>query len=111
MCLHYLAHNQPVQDRLRKVILDHLAQVNAESGDTGRTRLTYDELQSPNLALLMNCLKETLRLAPAVTVSQRLVSEDCVAPLTRPIPTRDGKGTKTNIVLKKGVYPHSRSAE
>ena len=102
MCIHYLALNQAVQDRLRKDINEHLAQVNAESGDTKRTRLTYDELQSPKLSLLMNCIKETLRLAPAVTLSQRAVTEDCIAPLTTPIPTRDGKGTKSQILLRKG---------
>lgn len=104
MCIHYLAHNQPVQDRLRKEINEHIAASNAETGDTDRSRLTFEELQSPNLALLMNCLKETLRLAPAVTVSQRSVTEDCIAPLSRPIPTRDGKGIKSQIVLKKGNY-------
>lgn len=104
MCLHYLAQNQAVQDRLRKEMTEHLASCNAETGETDRTRLTYEELQSPKLTLLSNCLKETLRLAPAVTVSQRLVTEDCVAPLTRPIPTRDGKGTKSQIVLKKGEF-------
>lgn len=104
MCLHYLAHNQSVQDRLRKDLTEHIAACNAETGDADRTRLTYDELQSPKLALLTNCIKETLRLAPAVTVSQRLVTEDCVAPLSRPIPTRDGKGSKSQIVLKKGEY-------
>ncbi|UZJ52455.1 hypothetical protein CBS101457_001775 [Exobasidium rhododendri] len=104
MCLHYLAHNQPVQDRLRNVVKEYLAEINAENGDSDqRSRLSYDELQSPKLNILMNCLKETLRLAPAVTVSQRLVTEDCVGPLTSPIPTRDGKGTKTQILLKKGT--------
>lgn len=103
MCIHYLAHNQSVQDRLRKEIKEHIAASNTESGDTYRIRLTFEELQSPKLALLTNCLKETLRLAPAVTVSQRSVMEDCIAPLSRPIPTRDGKGSKSQIILKKGM--------
>jgi cytochrome P450 len=98
--LHYLANNQAVLRRVEEQI-KQLLQLRRSEGREAEG-LSAEELQGEELELLTNCIKETLRLAPAVTASDRMAKQDCTIPLSRPIPTRDGKDTMSEITVKKG---------
>lgn len=101
LTLNYLAHDQRILGKVQTQLLSFLAKRREENGDV-ETHLTADELQGEELILLTNCIKETLRLSPAVSKSDRQAAEDCVIPLGRPIPCRDGKGVLHQLHVPKG---------
>lgn len=102
--LHYLANNQPVLRRVQEQIRQVMQLRRSEGRET--EAISAEELQGEELDLLTNCIKESLRLAPAVTASDRMAKEDCVIPLSRPIPTRDGRDTISEIAVRKGKFFH-----
>lgn len=101
LTLNYLAHDQRILGKVQTQLLSMLARKKEQNGGVD-INLTADELQSEELTLLTNCIKETLRLSPAVVKSDREAAEDCVIPLGRPIPSRDGKEMLHQIHVPKG---------
>lgn len=103
LTLNYLAHDQRILGKVQTQLISFLERRKVQNGGVD-TNLTADELQSEELTLLTNCIKETLRLSPAVVKSDRQAAEDCVIPLGRPIPSRDGKEMLNQIFVPKGEY-------
>lgn len=101
LTLNYLAHDQRTLGKVQTQLLSFLEKRRVQNGGVD-TKLTADELQSDELTLLTNCIKETLRLSPAVVKSDRQTAEDCVIPLGRPIPSRDGKEMLHQVHVPKG---------
>ncbi len=89
--LQRLAQHKDMQDRLRAELRDFFA---------GRDELSYDELNQ--LPYLDACLREILRVVPAVFATVRQASKDTVLPLSKPYPRSDGKGTFNSLTIKKG---------
>lgn len=107
MTLWFLANNQRIHKRLQTELLGYLAKRKADRGGVEEP-LRAEELQGEEMTLLSNCIKETLRLAPAVTMTDREATEDCVIPLGRPIPRSDGKGSLTQLNIRKGAMANAR---
>ncbi|KAK7008386.1 cytochrome P450 [Favolaschia claudopus] len=83
-----LAQNIDFQDQLR-------AEIHSSLG-TGGGAAVYE-----NMPLLNAFIKETLRMYPAVSVSDRVAVQDHILPLSRPIMTSHGKQI-TEIPIMKG---------
>lgn len=79
-CLHMLAKNPDVQDKLRKELID-------ASPDRGN--IPYDELS--DLPFLDAVCRETLRLFPPVSTVYRKTAANAVLPLSTPIVGVDGR--------------------
>lgn len=106
MCLHFLSQRPALQDKVRAEITTQLVRANeglSPNDPAFRSQLTAEELQGPGFALLTNCIKETLRVVPAVSMTNREATEDCILPLGKPIPRRDGKGTISQLAIPKGA--------
>ncbi|KAG8897481.1 hypothetical protein FRB99_008122 [Tulasnella sp. 403] len=88
-----LARNKDVQDKLRQEILDFQG-----SGPGGQP--TYDEFQS-KLPYLDAVAKESLRVYPPASHTERVAQRDDVLPLRFPITTPEGEEL-TSIRIKKG---------
>ncbi|KAG9035945.1 hypothetical protein FRB95_010153 [Tulasnella sp. JGI-2019a] len=92
--LYNLAHNIPMQDRLRRELRDFVS-----SGETGEP--TYDELIN-KLPILDAVVKETMRLHGSISHTERVALEDDVLPLRFPVKhPRTGEETRS-IPIKKG---------
>ncbi|KAG9014259.1 hypothetical protein FRB94_013569 [Tulasnella sp. JGI-2019a] len=96
--LYNLAHNIPMQDRLRHELRDFVS-----SGETGEP--TYDELIS-KLPVLDAVVKETLRLYGSISHTERVALEDDVLPLRFPIKNQKTGEETTYIPIKKGQVIH-----
>ncbi|KAK6988682.1 cytochrome P450 [Favolaschia claudopus] len=95
-----LARDVDLQERLRAEIHFYYA-----------SRLgTRDANTFDNMPLLNAFIKETLRLYPAVALSDRVATEDVVLPLSEPIITSRGKQL-TQIPIPKGQIVYIGTAE
>ncbi|KAJ7220839.1 cytochrome P450 [Mycena pura] len=88
--LYELARMPDFQNALREEI--YVA--STKTGD----RLDYD-----NMPLLNALINECLRMYPALPMAERVATEDCVLPLSRPITTTRGAQI-SDIPIKKGQY-------
>lgn len=92
--LHLLAEQPAIQAKLREEIHDHFG---------GRDMLTdpgYDELMS--MPFLDAVCKESFRCRSAVPSTIRVATTSADVPLSKPYPTRDGRGTITSVHIPKG---------
>lgn len=91
--LHYISlpDNIHIQDKLR---------VEIEDIFSGRDEIDYDSLMA--MPYLDMVIKEILRFQSPVTSTVRTSTKDDMVPLSRPYPTRDGKGTFESILVRKG---------
>jgi cytochrome P450 len=79
-----------VQDKLRAEIDDVFA---------GREELDFDSLMA--MPYLDMVIKEILRFNSPVTATVRTANKDDMVPLSKPYPSRDGKGTVTSVLVRK----------
>ncbi|CEL53526.1 Putative cytochrome P450 CYP13A5 OS=Caenorhabditis elegans GN=cyp-13A5 PE=3 SV=1 [Rhizoctonia solani AG-1 IB] len=87
--LQLLAMNPSIQDRLRTELLE------------APTQLTYDDLH--NLPYLDAICRETLRLYPPVSISEREAMADHTVPLRYPIKGKNGEEIR-EIRVRKGTH-------
>ncbi|KAK7045284.1 cytochrome P450 [Favolaschia claudopus] len=92
-----LARNVEFQSQLRE-------EIHASLG-AGGGAAAYD-----NMPLLNAFLKETLRMYPAVSLSDRTAVQDHILPLSQPMMTTDGKQI-TEIPITKGQVVYLASGE
>ncbi|KAH6909246.1 cytochrome P450 [Coprinopsis sp. MPI-PUGE-AT-0042] len=85
-----LSLHQDVQDRLR----EEIKEAKALHGD-----LDYEQLV--RLPYLDAVCRETLRLYPAVPISNRQATQDIILPLSKPLQGTDGQ-LKSEILVPKG---------
>lgn len=91
--LHHISkpENIHIQDKLRAEIEDVFG---------GRDELDYDSLMA--MPYLDMVIKEILRFQSPVTSTVRTSNKDDIVPLSKPYPTRDGKGTFESVLVRKG---------
>ncbi|CDR99472.1 hypothetical protein, partial [Sporisorium scitamineum] len=88
-----LAQQPSVQQKLREEIHDHFGRDMER--DPG-----YDELMS--MEYLDAVCKESFRCKSAVPSTIRVANTSADVPLSRPYPTRDGRGTITSVHIPRG---------
>lgn len=88
-----LAQNHTVQNKLRDEIHEHF-------GRDMERDIGYDELMS--MDYLDAVCKESFRCKSAVPSTIRIATTAADIPLSKPYPTRDGKGSITSIHVPKG---------
>lgn len=86
-----LPENKHIQEKLRAELEENFA---------GRDEIPYDSLMA--IPYLDNFTKELMRRHSPVGSTTREAQKDDVIPLSKPYPTRDGKGTFNSVVVKKG---------
>ncbi|SNX86272.1 related to Cytochrome P450 [Melanopsichium pennsylvanicum] len=88
-----LAQKPSVQNKLRAEIRDHFGK--DMDNDVG-----YDELMG--MPYLDAICKESFRVKSAVPSTIRVAKASADVPLSKPYPTRDGKGSITSVHIPKG---------
>jgi len=92
--LYNLAHNKPVQDRLRE-----------ELTSFSNAQPTYDDFLN-RLPILDAVTKEAMRFHPAVSHTERVAMHDDVLPLRNPVRDPATGDTVNRVVIKKGQTIH-----